>query len=140
MKPLYNINDKNKQTYFNLCVLEILDKIDERTAEWFKDVFIEPKIVDEACLTSNLKQDIDYLLSQAIWLINLGKSLGYVIDAEQFVQSKYNTYTESPTGYRMLVQDERYNRHKHKLYTEAQVIKNREKCNKIMRKLLAQMK
>lgn len=139
MKPLYNIADNQKQTYFNLCVLEILDKIDERTDEWFNDVFIKPKIVDEACLTANLKQDIDYLLSQAIWLINLGKSLGYVIDAERFVQSKYDTYTASPTGYRMLVHDERYNRHKHKLYTEAQVEKNREKSNKIMRKILGEI-
>ena len=141
MKPLYKLTEKNKETKLSLVIYSVLEEIETKANEWFKEVFIEPKdYISSDILTSNLKQDIRYLLTQAIWLVDLSKSQGYNVECERWVESLYKVFTAKPTGYRYLVTDERYNKQKNKVYTPEQVKENKKRSNEIALKILAELK
>ena len=135
MKPLYTLTDKNKETYFDLLIYDILDKIDIRCKKWVEGVFINI-VVPEEIETDNLKSDLDYLFSEAIWLISLAENFNYSLDSKQFVESLYSEYTAEKEGFKNLISNSDYNKKEHRLYTEEEKKLNREKVNKIAMEIL----
>ena len=135
MKPLYTLTDKNKETYFDLIIYDILDKIDIRCKKWVEGVFINI-VVPEEIETDNLKSDLDYLFSEAIWLISLAENFNYSLDSKQFVESLYSEYTAEKEGFKNLISNSDYNKKEHRLYTEEEKKLNREKVNKIAMEIL----
>ena len=135
MKPLYTLTDKNKETYFDLLIYDILDKIDIRCKKWVEGVFINI-VVPEEIETDNLKSDLDYLFSEAIWLISLAENFNYDLDSKQFVESLYSEYTAEKEGFKNLISNSDYNKKEHRLYTEEEKKLNREKVNKIAMEIL----
>ena len=135
MKPLYTLTDKNKETYFDLLIYDILDKIDIRCKKWVEGVFINI-VVPEEIETDNLKSDLDYLFSEAIWLISLAENFNYNLDSKQFVESLYSEYTAEKEGFKNLISNSDYNKKEHRLYTEEEKKLNREKANKIAMEIL----
>ncbi len=138
MEPLYNLTDKNKETSFNAFIYDVIEEIDNATDKWFKDTFINKSdYIVKDVLDSNLCMDLDYLFTKAIWLIELGKALGYNREPEQFVQSYYDTYTTK--GFKHLVNDNRYDRINEKLFTKKQVKENEKRSNDLMMKILKEI-
>lgn len=137
MKKLTNITHKNKETYFNLLISDILKKIDEEADEWFHETFIDHKdYIPKEILERNLKMNLDYLFSEAIWLIELGESLGFEIDFKCFLESKYKQYTKDEYGYRLLVNDRRYDSLNHRALTKRQATLREKRINKIAKEYL----
>lgn len=138
MKPLYELTDKNKETYFDLLIYDILDKIDIRCKKWIEGVFINI-VVPEEIETNNLKSDLDYLFSEAIWLISLAENFNYKLDSKQFVESLYSEYTAEKEGFKNLISNLDYNKKEHRLYTEEEKKINREKVNKVAMEILSKL-
>lgn len=141
MKPLYKLSSQNKSTYFSLCIGKIGQEITKRCDEWFTQVFLEKSIpVTEDILTDNLLLDLNYLFSEAIWLIKLAKKENLdVKDSNRHLQFLYDRYSGKdklgPNGYRRLVSDKRYNSREHRLWTETEIKNNEKRNNAIMKKL-----
>lgn len=125
MKPLYTLTDKDRETYFDLLIYDILDKIDTRCKKWVEGVFINI-VVPEEIETDNLKSDLDYLFSEAIWLISLAENFNYNLDSKQFVEGLYLEYTAEKEGFKNLISNSDYNKKEHRLYTEEEKKLNRE--------------
>ena len=134
MKSLIKITDNNKETFFNLQIYDILDKIEKRCEKWVKGVFIKV-YVSEEIETNNLCNDLDYLFSEAIWLIELAESFNYKMESKQFLEHKYKDYTSIKEGYKKLM-TLNYNIKQHRLYTEEEMKVNRDKSNKIAMDIL----
>ena len=139
MKPLYeNFNDKNKETLFNLQVYDVINKIEKHAQEWFVESYIDVKdYIPQDILTSNLKDNLDYLFTEAIWWIELGESFGYNIDSKRFVKTLYDDYTSCEDGYKNIVRDERFCRHENRVYSENEIKENNNRMNEIMCKIIA---
>jgi hypothetical protein len=141
MKILYEITDSSKQNFFSLALYEINDNIEKRANEWFNKTFLEPKdYIPNELLVANLKMDINYLLSKAIWLIKLSESLGYVSDAKRFIEMTYDIYTKDENGYRLLVRNRLYCGYTNKLLTESEANAREKKIKKTMQKLWNEIK
>lgn len=113
-----------------------MKKIDERTEEWIDGVFFK-KIVPEEIYTRNLLMDLDYIFSEGIWIIRLAeKEKMDIKDVKKSFGEKYKTYTKKKDGYRMLVHNEKYNSREHRIWTDAEIKKNREQTNKIANEIL----
>ena len=128
MKPLYTLTDKNKETYFDLLIYDILDKIDIRCKKWVEGVFINIVVPEEI--------ETDNLFSEAIWLISLAENFNYNLDSKQFADSLYSEYTAEKEGFKNLINNSEYNKKEHRLYTEEEKKVNREKANKIAMEIL----
>ena len=109
-----------KSTYFSLRLFDIYKEMDRRCSKWVDDVFVDKKdYLSESLLTSNLKSDLDYFISQLLWIFALATENGFdVKDHEDHIKNIYDVYTKSDDGYKDIIFDNRYNRHKHRLYTE----------------------
>ncbi len=142
MKPLYNLTDKSKETFFSLSIYDILAKIEKQADEWFVDTFLEPKeYIPNELLIRNLKDNLDYLFTEAIWLINLCAALGYEVkDSKRSVKEAYDKYTAKEDGYRYLVHNRRYDVHENKLLTEEESVERQKQINKIMLDMFKELK
>lgn len=135
MKPLYNITHQSKECKFNSFIYDILTEIDQLANKWFLEVFIEPKdYICESILSRNLIDDLDYLFSECIWLIELGEKQNFKIDSKEFVESQYNSYVT--IGYKGLVSDSRYNRLENRVNTEKEIKDNSDRMNAVMKRIL----
>jgi hypothetical protein len=108
MKPLLTLKDHHKETYFNLQVYDLIEKIETRCSKWLNGVFMEV-YVPESIETSNLCMDLDYFFTQAIWLIELAESFGYNLESKEFIERMYDDYTSSDEGYKNLIDYTAYN-------------------------------
>ncbi len=134
MKPLYELNNEMKETKFDSFVFDILEEIDKLTDKWFDESFINKlDYIPNEVLDHNLCSNLNYLFTEAIWLIELGKSLGYSMDSEQFVQTNYDTYTTN--GFKHLVNDKRYDRVNNKVFTKKEVKEREKRSNELMKKI-----
>lgn len=133
LKPLYNLSKQNKATYFSLLISDIHKKIDKVCENWFQEVFIEKKdYVGEDIYTSNLRMDLDYLFSEAIWMIGVAKMLKLDIrDVSSHTTWLYEIYTAKKDGHRDLVLNEAYDKKNHKVFTEEEVAIRKKKSNEI---------
>ena len=93
------------------------------------------KILKIIPINYNLKSDLDYLFSEAIWLIGLAESFNYKMESKQFLEHKYKDYTSIKEGYKKLMALN-YNIKEHRLYTEEEMKVNRDKSNKIAMDIL----
>lgn len=147
MKSLYKLTDKNKSTYFSLRIHDIGEEITKRSTQWFNEVFFTKSIyIDEETYTNNLLLDLNYMFTQALWLIKLAKKEKLnVKDAKHHIQNLYNYYSckngfgLKKNGYRMLVNDERYNAFEHRLWTEEEIKINKEKSSAVVKKIWAEL-
>lgn len=142
MKPLYNLTQNMKSTYFSLILFDIQKKIDERCSNWVTEVFVDKKeYLSESLLTSNLKLDLEYLISQLIWMFELAIENGFeVADHREHIENLYKVYTESENGFRSIVMDNRYNRNEHRLYTTQEIKELNENIDKLMRNIIDEFK
>ncbi len=138
MKPLYDLNKKSKETKFDLIIFEILDSINERVSQWFESVYINTNYTTEEIETSNLLCDLDYMLTECIWLIELGESLDYKLDSKGFIETIYSDYTEK--GFKSLVNDLRFDRVNDKVFTDDEIESNRIRSNEMMKKLMSEVR
>jgi predicted nucleic-acid-binding protein len=141
MKALYNITDKSKETAFNSFIFDVLEDIEKKANDWFRETFLEPKdYISKDVLIENLRDDLDYLFTKAIWLIEMGESKGFDMDSKQFVESAYKTYTEKENGYRFLVNHRQYDAHNNALLTKRQATAREKRTNKIAMDILMSIK
>jgi hypothetical protein len=140
MKPLYNLSDSNKKVILNGKVYDILKDIDKRTDKWFDEVFSENSPYKcEEISTRNLLDDIDYMLTEAIWLIEVIEGMGFECEPKRFVESIYNTYTESENGYRFIIRNRYYNPFEHRVWTDLELKSNDDELVRISREVIDRM-
>ena len=132
MKEIIKITDRQKETFFDLSIYDILDKINIRCNKWVEGVFINIYVPEEI-ETSNLKSDLDYLFSEAIWLISLAESFNYKLTSKQFVEDLYNEYMED---FKNLINNSDYNKLENRLYTEEEKEANRVRSNDLAMNIL----
>lgn len=136
MKPLYKLTEKNKSTYFSLCIGDIGLKITDRCNKWFTDVFInKSSYIGEDVYTDNLLLDLNYMFSQALWLIKLAKREKFdVKDSKSHIEHLYKIYT-GRDGHRGLVTDERYNSLEHRVWTDDEILVNKKRVSEVVQKI-----
>lgn len=140
MKPLYNLSNSNKEVILNGMIYDILKDIDKRTDKWFDEVFSKDSPYKcEQISTRNLLDDIDYMLSIAIWLIETIEGMGFECGPKRFVESIYNTYTNENQGYRFIIRNRYYNPFEHRRWTDEELKENDENIRKIASEVLAEM-
>lgn len=138
MKPLYEITHESKETKFDLFVYDILQEIENLSNKWFEEVFINHKeYIPTEILDYNIIQDLDYLLTEAIWLIELGESLSYKMDSKQFVESTYNSYTTD--GFKTLVTDPRFDIRNNKVFSPDEITQNKKRMNETMKRIISEI-
>lgn len=140
MKPLYQLNNHNKETLINLQVYAVLDKIEEYANGWFRESFIEVKdYIPQEILLSNLLDNLNYVFSEGIWWVELGESLGYQMESKKFLESRYEMYTRNKSGHRYLVNDRRYDPHQNILLTEEEIQEKEKRAGEIMNEILTDL-
>lgn len=138
MKPLYHLTDNMKGTSFNLFLNHVYKKISKEANKWFIETYIEPKdYINNEVLVLNLRDNLNYLFTEVIWLLEIGESLGYNMEFKRFIEEDYKLYTESPDGYKFLVHDERFDRTNNRVYTEEEIKTNKEQCNAILKEIIS---
>lgn len=141
MKPLYTLNDTNKETLFNLQVYDVINKIEEKANEWFEETYINKKdYIPSEILLRNFLDNINYMISEGIWWIELGESMGFNMDSKRFLQTMYDHYTGSHHGYRFLVRDPRYDPHNNKVLTQDEMDQRDRNSSEIMNGIIEEMK
>ena len=140
LKPLAEFNDRNKETVLSLTISNVTKEIDKKFIQWVEDVFKE-KMVHEEIYTRNLLSSVDYLFTEAIWLLELAESLGFDMkDNRRHLEYKYETYTEDELGYRKLHYLPYYDARNHKYLTEEETKERQKKSNETMSKVIQGMK
>ena len=140
MKPLYELNKTNKQTYFNLLVYRLMDQIKEKANKWFEEALKGDIKYPEEVLIDNLRADLDYIFSEAIWIIELGESQGFDMNTVKgFLQSYYEIYTDSEHGYRFLVENRLYDANKNILLSEDEANERERKIGDEISALIREM-
>lgn len=140
MKPLYNLSNHNKEVILNGMVYDILKDIDKRTDKWFEEVFSEDSPYKcEEISTRNLLDDIDYMLTKAIWLIEVIEGMGFDCGPKRFVESIYNTYTDETTGYRFIIRNRYYNPFEHRVWTEEELKAQDEELSRISNEVIEEI-
>jgi hypothetical protein len=137
MKPLYNLSNSHKENILNGMVYDILKQIDKRTDKWFDEVFSENSPYKcEEISTRNLLDDIDYMLTEAIWLIEMIENLGFECTPKRFVESIYNTYTEKEDGYRFIIRNRYYNPFEHRVWSDDELKERDEELSRISKEVI----
>ncbi len=139
MKPLTEFNHRNQETKLSLMLHEIHDNIHKEVKEWFNNVFDGKSIKNDKILERNLKMNLDYLFSEAIWFIEFCEKNGYnVEDNKRDLQFWYDVYTSSPTGYKQLLLDtpKYYDIRLNRMISERTYQKRKAKQNAYMREIL----
>lgn len=91
--------------------------------------------------TSNLISSVDYLFTEAIWLLELAEGLGYdMTDNRRHLEYQYEKYTDSDLGYRFLHYLPYYDARNHKYLNEEETKERQEKSNETMKKIIQEMK
>lgn len=140
LKPLAEFNDRNKETVLSLMISKPLKEIEKLFTQWVEDVFKEG-IVHEDVYTSNLISSVDYLFTEAIWLLELAEGLGYDMkDNRRHLEYQYEKYTESDLGYRYLHYIPHYDARNHKYLNEEETKERQRKSNETMNKIIQEMK
>jgi|GEM_PF-4995179 len=136
MEALIELTKSSKETYFNLQIYSLLDKIDKRCDKWIDGVFINVYVPEEI-ETRNLLMDLDYIFTEAIWLIEIAESFGYNIDSKQFLESNYNDYVNE--GFKRLINPHKYSITEHRLYTEDEIKESNKRMNETTMRILKEM-
>jgi hypothetical protein len=141
MKPLYELNKIDKQNYFNLLVYGLMDKIREKANKWFDKTFINKKpYFNDELLINHLRADLDYIFSEAIWIIELGESQGFDMNTvKRFLQSDYDRYTQDEHGYRFLVENRLYDAYKNILLSDGEANEREKKMGDEISTLIQDM-
>lgn len=117
MKPIIRLHKKTKETYFQLLLDTIMHEIDEVTKQWVEDLFVQGISVSEEEHTEELKQNLNYLFSKGVWIIEMSESFGFEIDTTAFA-SRYECFTTVKDGYRLFVAHKYYDCREHRLLNE----------------------
>jgi hypothetical protein len=122
MKALYELNKIDKQNNFHLFVYRLTDEIRDKANKWFEEALKGDIKYPEEVLIDNLRADLDYIFSEAIWIIELGESQGFNMDEpKKHLKFYYERYTREEHGYRFLVNNPYYDAYENKLLTEEEV-------------------
>jgi len=141
MELLYNLTNKNKSVTISLQLSEIISDIHTKANDWFKYVYIENHQHEVEFEASKLRSDIAYLLSKAIWLIDITKDLGLDINRNiQAIKELYKTYNNADKSPfivlgKCFVTEQTYNTSEERLYTDKELKTQHEKMIQLLNDL-----
>lgn len=126
MKPLYKISESSKQVNFNLILSGLMNDMGERANEWFKLMYLDTDycMFGSPILTSNLRDDLAYMFTTAIWWIDVAKAVNITIDNATDIEYMYNQFVDNADGHKYMVNERRYNIHENRLYTNKELKEN----------------
>lgn len=143
LKPLAKLTAKNKVVMFSLFIYGVRDKIKKRCEEFVKEYFDENSILQgeaKEIYVANLVMDLNYMFTQALWLIKISKRLKIVdASAKKYICEDIIDYQEQ--GWKAIVcrHVPKYNKNENRLYSDKEFNAIREKGNKIAGKMLKEI-
>lgn len=128
MKPLCNLENTNKEAIFHLFVHQTMERINKEVEKWFANSFCGSEYIGHHVLVANLTDNLNYLFTEGIWLVELGESQGLdMTNVKKRLEAMYDRYTKNENGHRYLVSDTRYDKVNNRLFTEEEIAKRNQK-------------